>query len=404
MHEWNYGEGTIIELKPPPLATRNALLQPSPTLAISAKAKRLAAAGKSIISFAAGEPDFNTPAPICDAAIAAIRAGQTKYTASSGIPELREAIAEKYNSGQGLSLGANQVIVSCGAKQSLFNAFQVLINPGDEVILLSPYWMTYRDQVQLAGGDPRIVKCPASEGFLPQIADIEAAIGPRTKAIVVNNPCNPTGAVYPRKLLEEIVALAVAKGLWIVADEIYEKLTYVQGHTSLLSLGSDAREITVLVNGCSKSYSMTGWRIGYAIAQQPIVQAMANVQDQVTSNPTSFAQYGALAAMSLPAQAVEEMRCAFESRRQLMLEGLRAVPGLNPNNPEGAFYVLAEAGAHIGTKFESDLELAEFLLDDAGVAVIPGSVFDCPGWLRFSYAASDSDIQTGTERVKACLS
>jgi aspartate aminotransferase len=362
------------------------------------------AQGIDVVSFAAGEPDFNTPDAVIEAAITALRAGFTKYTPSAGTADLKSAIVSKLERDNGLSYKPEQIVVSCGAKHSVFNTMQVLLDPGDEVILIAPYWMTYAEQVILAGGVPKVVYTTLESGFVPTYDQLREAITPRTKAIIVNSPSNPTGAVFPHQTLKEIAALALRHGFWIVSDEIYERLVYggVQ-QESIASLGSDVYDRTITINGCSKSYAMTGWRIGFAAGPAPVAQAMSNFQDQVTSNPTSFAQKGAIVAFNLPADEVEAMRQEFEARRDLVVRLLRQIPGLRVPEPQGAFYVLPDASAHLTGDIKTDVDLAAYLLQEAKVATIPGSVFEGAGHLRLSYAASRADIERGVERIADAL-
>ncbi len=385
------------------ISARAGALKPSPTLSITAKANALKAAGVDVISFGAGEPDFNTPEPICRAAIESIEAGFTKYTPSAGIPALKEAIVEKLARENQVNVNAGQVVVSCGAKHSLYNTFQVLLEPGDEVILLAPYWMTYADQVRLAGGVPVVISTRASEGFVPDLDAVRAAITPRTKAILINSPSNPTGAVLPRETLKGLAMLALRHDLWIVSDEIYERLVYGVRAESPASLSADVAERTITIGGCSKTFSMTGWRIGFAAAPEPVAKAMSNFQDQVTSNPTSFAQKGAVVAFQLPSDSVEAMRAEFEARRDLVLGELRAIPGIEATTPGGAFYAFPDVSAYLGGRFPTDFELADFLLEEAKVATVPGSVFEGPGHIRLSYATSRENIERGVRRIGAAL-
>lgn len=361
------------------------------------------AQGLDVVSFAAGEPDFNTPDVICEATIDAIRAGKTKYTPSAGIPALRQAIAAKLERENGIKVAPEQVVASCGAKHSLYNTMQVLVDPGDEVILIAPYWMTYADQIRLAGGVPVVVRTLAEQGFVPAYDAIRAAITPKTKAIVLNSPSNPSGAVLPRETIKEIAALALRHGLYVIADEIYERLIYGATHVSIASLGADIADQTITIGGWSKTYSMTGWRIGFAAAPTPIAKAMSNFQDQVTSNPTSFVQNGAIAALNMPPEEIEPMRAEFESRRDLIVSLLKAIPGVAIEPPKGAFYVLPDVSAHLGGRFADDLALVEYLLETAHVACIPGTVFEAPGHIRLSYAASPADIRRGVARIAEAL-
>jgi aspartate aminotransferase len=386
------------------LSARTDLLKPSPTLAMTGKARKMKAEGIDVVSFAAGEPDFDTPDNIREVAIDAIRKGNTKYTQSSGTPELREAICGKLQRENGLVYAPEQVVVSCGAKHSLYNAMQVLVDAGDEVILIAPYWMTYFDQAQLAGARPVVIYTNSENGFVPTKEQINDAITPKTRAIVLNSPCNPTGAMLDDEILTHIAAQAVRNGFWIVADEIYERLTYGHAHRSVAALGAEVAAQTITVGGCSKTYAMTGWRIGFAAAPLAVAKAMTNLQDQVTSNPTSFAQAGAVAAFNMPADAIESMRAEFEARRDLIIGLLRAIPGVQVPLPEGAFYVFPDVRNFLGGIVATDVDLADTLLAHAHVATVPGSVFEGPGHLRLSYAASRADIERGVARISETLS
>lgn len=385
------------------LSSRVSALKPSPTLSITAKANAMKAEGIDIVSFAAGEPDFNTPEPICEAAIEAIRGGFTKYTPTSGINDLKEAIVAKLARENNVQVARDQIVVSCGAKHSIYNTMVALLDPGDEVILIAPYWMTYADQIRLAGGVPVVVHTSEKNDFAPDVDKLKSAISNRTKAILINSPCNPTGAVLPRQTLKEIAALALRHNFWVVADEIYERLIYGETHQSIAALGSEIAEQTITVGGCSKSYAMTGWRIGFAAAPVPVAKAMSNFQDQVTSNPNSFAQKGAVAAFNLPSDAVEAMRVEFEGRRDLIVSLLRQIPNLKVREPKGAFYVFPDVSHYLEGEIESDMGLATYLLEHAQVATVPGSVFEGKGHLRLSYAASRENIQRGVARIADAL-
>lgn len=387
------------------LSARAGLLKPSPTLAITAKANAMKAAGEDVVNFGAGEPDFNTPEPIVEAAVEAMRGGFTKYTPSAGIKDLKEAIAAKLLRENGVKVSPDQVVVSCGAKQSVYQAMQVLLDPGDEVILIAPYWMTYAEQIKLAGGVPKVIKASSEAGFVPSYDQLKEAIGPRTKAIIVNSPSNPTGAMLPRETLKEIAALAIRHGFWIVTDEIYERLVYGgEIHNSIASFSGDVAERTITIGGCSKSYAMTGWRIGFAAAPLPVAKALSNLQDQVTSNPTSFAQKGATVAFNLPAEAVEAMRAEFEARRDLIAQLLGEIPNVKLPFPKGAFYAFPDVSHYLGGSVSNDLDLATYLLAEAKVAVIPGSVFEGEGHIRLTYACSRADIERGVKRIGEALS
>lgn len=382
------------------LSDRANLLRPSPTLAITARAKQLKAEGKDVISFGVGEPDFDTPSVVVEAAIRSLHDGFTKYTPTPGIPALREAVAARLRAENGVSVTSDQIIVSSGAKQSLYNSMMTLLNPGDEVIVFAPYWMTYLDQIVLAGGVPVIVSATSDSGFIPGQEDINAAITPRTRAIVVNSPSNPTGAVFPESLLRWIGELAVKNELWLISDEIYEKLIYDAKHLSLASLSKDVADRTITITGCSKTYAMTGWRIGFAAAPLPVAKAMSNLQDQVSSNATSFAQVGALAAIQMDHAVIDDMVLEFRARRDLIVKRLNGIDGVTVSTPSGAFYVLPDTSDFFDG---NDEELADFLLREALVATVPGGVFGCPGHIRLSYAASRKDIEVGTDRIKECL-
>lgn len=386
-----------------PLAHRVSDLRPSPTLAMTARARAMKESGQDVISLAAGEPDFNTPDAICEVAIQAIRDGKTKYTASSGIPTLKAAIAKKLERDSGIDAKPAEIVVSCGAKHSIYNACMALVNPGDEVILLAPYWMTYADQVRLAGGTPVVIHTESANSFCPTVEQLRAAISPKTAAIIINSPSNPTGAVLPASILQEIANLAETHDLWVISDEIYERLVYVGELASIVRVAPKVRERLVLVNGCSKTYAMTGWRIGYAWASAPVAAAIANFQDQVTSNPTSFAQEGAVAALSMPDDQIEAMRAEFEARRNLVLDGLAAIGGLVTAAPSGAFYAFPDVSSYLGPKCPDDVALANLILEDGLVATVPGSVFEGPNHIRLSYAASREQLKDALDRIGRVL-
>jgi aspartate aminotransferase len=383
---------------------------PSPTLAISAKAKALQAQGKDVIGFGAGEPDFDTPDYIKQAAIDALHAGYTKYTPSAGDVDLKDAIIAKFQRDNGLQYSRDQVIVSCGAKHSLYNVFQAMLDPGDEVLIPAPYWVSYPEQVKLADGIPVIIPTQAANDFMPTVDAIRSAITSRTKAIILNSPSNPTGGVASASLVAQIASIAVENNLYLVSDEIYEKLLYdSRTHLSPASLNEDAFRQTVTVNGCSKAYSMTGWRIGFlAAADKELVAAMGRIQDQSTSNPTSIAQKAAVAALNGPDEAVNAMRAAFEERRNVIVEKLNAIPGVSCRLPGGAFYAFPEITELIGKRIGERVmngsdDLAAFLLEDVGVAVVPGSGFGADRYIRLSYATSMDKIVKGVERMDAAI-
>lgn len=395
------GQGNIDLLANRSLSTRISSIQASPTLAITTKARSMAQSGIDVVSFAAGEPDFDTPTIICDSALEAIRLGRTRYTASAGLMDLRTAIAKKLATDNGLQYAPTQIVVSCGAKHSVYNAVQALINPGDEVILVGPYWMTYKDQVILAGGVPKVLHTKAANGLIPTPDELAAMVTPKTKALILNSPCNPTGVVWPYETLEKLAQLAIRHGFWVIADEIYEKLIYDQTHTSIGSFPGMIDQ-TITINGCSKTFAMTGWRIGYAASPSDVAQAMSNLQDQVTSNPTTFAQVGAIAALEMDPEIIESMRSEFEIRRNLIVSLLRDIPNVECTMPQGAFYAFPDVSAYLVDGI-TDMHLAERLLEEAHVAVIPGTVFEGQGHIRLSYATSRDEIEKGIARIAQFL-
>jgi aspartate aminotransferase len=381
------------------LSHRVAGLKPSPTLSLTAKVAELRKQGQDIISFGAGEPDFGTPEEVCEAGIEAIRSGKTRYTAGAGIPELRSAIAEKLEVENGVAVTPEQVVVSCGAKHAVYNALMSVCNPGDEVILFAPYWMTYKDQVYLTGAESKVVHTDFAHSYLPDPEALEEAITPQTKAIMLNSPCNPTGAVIPRETMERIAQIAIERNLWVISDEIYEKLVYDDAeHVSIASLGSEIAARTITVNGVSKSHAMTGWRIGYSAAPLEIAKGMSALQDQVTSNPSSISQYAALAALRMPCAKIEAFGREFQVRRDLILPELSKIPGMKCAKPAGAFYAFTDISAFTNPQFD-DLALAHMLLCDFGVACVPGSVFEGPGHLRLTYALDRPDLVEGVRRI-----
>ena len=376
-------------------------IQPSATLAISARAKALAAQGASVCNFAAGEPDFDTPDVIKRAAIAAIEAGKTKYTAAKGMPELCRAVAEKFARVNGVSYDpATEILVSSGGKQSLAYAFLALLERGDEVLIPSPAWLSYPEMVRIAGGRPRFVKTSARSGYKLAPAQLEKAIRPRTKVLVLNYPSNPTGAVYSAAELRALGEVALAHGLWIVADEMYERMVYTdEPFASIASLSPALRARTVTVNGCSKAFSMTGWRIGYAGAPAEVLSLMAAAQSHCASNPCTPAQYAALAAFVDPAseEAVKPMIAAFRERSERIYGLLRKIPGVRVTKPEGAFYIFPNVKSFgLGS-----LEFCKRLLEEKHVAAVPGAPFGDDGCVRFSYACSMDTIEEGMSRLAA---
>jgi aspartate aminotransferase len=394
------------------LADRLKTLAPSSTLAVQAKAKELRARGIDVISFGAGEPDFDTPRRIKDAAVEAMQRGQTKYTEVGGVPELRAAVCAKLKRDNGLDYEPADILVSVGAKHTLFNLVMALINPGDEVLVPSPYWVSYPEQVRLLGGVPVAVPTQEATGFDLDPGRLAAAVTPRTKLIVLNSPNNPTGAVFTPGALAAVARLAVERDLWVVSDECYEALTFEGRHASIASLGPEVKARTIVVNTCSKAYAMTGWRIGYAAGPRALIRAMTDVQSQVTSNPSSIAQWAAVEALTGPQDEVAKMAGEFDRRRRLIIDGLNALPGVRCVMPRGAFYAFPNVSGLFGrtwrkadgaVSLESSLDATAFLLEEARVAVVPGRDFGSDAHVRLSYATSDALISEGLARMAAAL-
>jgi aspartate aminotransferase len=388
------------------LATRAQNIGASPTLAMNARAKEMKRQGIDVLSFTVGEPDFNTPAHIAAAGIEAIREGFTRYTPAAGIPELKEAICMKLDRDNELQYEPADVIVSNGAKHSIYNALQALVDDGDEVIVPAPYWVSYPEMIKLNGGTPVIIPTAAEDGFKLRPEQLQEHITDRTKAIFINSPNNPTGAVYSRPELESLADILVPRGIVIIADEVYEKLLYDGAvFTSVAALGPEVKEHTVTVNGVSKTYAMTGWRIGYAAAPRVLAQAMANIQSHATSNPNAIAQKAAVVALTGDQTPVQKMLTEFTRRREQMVKGINAIPGMSCCKPEGAFYVFAQVASLFGKtirerKINGSVDLAEVLLTEGHVALVPGAAFGDDRFVRFSYATSLDVIEKGLLRVK----
>lgn len=379
------------------VAARISEIPPSLTLSITSKAKAMKAEGQDVCSFGAGEPDYDTPDHIKAAAIDALNGGLTKYTASSGITELREAIAAKLLVDNGIEYNSSQVIVNCGAKHSCFNALLATCNPGDEVIIPAPYWLSYPEIVRMVGAEPVIIETKEENGWKITAEEFENAMSPRTKMIIINSPGNPTGAVYSRAELEALGEVAASEDILILSDEIYEKLVYGDAeHVSIASINEDLRDLTMTVNGFSKAYSMTGWRLGYVAAPAEIAAAIDTIQSHSTSNPTSFAQYGALAALQGDQSFVSDMRDELDMRRQYLLGRFKAINNISVVEPMGAFYFLV----NIEKMGLTSMNLAEKLLSRYGVAVVPGIAFGDDRTLRFSYACGLDVIKTGLDRFE----
>lgn len=375
-------------------------IAPSPTLAVDAKAKELKAAGEDVCGFGAGEPDFDTPEFIKEACVEAIKAGKTKYAPAAGIPELRTALAEKYRRDNGVDgVEASQIVISPGGKYSCYLAIKAVVSPGDEVIIPAPYWVSYPEMVKLAGGTPKTIFAGADANFKITPEELKEAINPKTKLVVLNSPSNPTGAVYTREELESLTAVAIESGLYIMSDEIYEYLLYdgVE-HFSPASLSKEAAERVITVAGFSKTFSMTGWRLGTLMASPAIAKAVASMQSQTSSNATTFAQYGALAAMERWDQsvsAVDKMLKVFDRRRLRLLEGLNGIDGVTCPRAQGAFYLFP----NLETFGLSAQDFATRILEEEKVALVPGEGFGAPGYIRLSYAISDEVIERGLERI-----
>jgi aspartate aminotransferase len=392
------------------LAERVSKLRPSATHQMSVKAKQLQAQGIDVIDFGLGEPDFETPREIKRAAIAAIRQGFTKYTSPSGTDELKLAVVEKFRRENGLEYEKDQVVISCGAKHSLYTLAQVLFDPGDEVLIPAPYWVSYPDQVLLNGAVPVIIPTSEANGFRLTLDILREYITPRTKALILNSPCNPTGSAYEKKYLEEIAQGVLERDLLVISDEIYERIVY-NGfkHVSFASLGREVKERTIVVNGVSKTFSMTGWRIGYAAGPKQIIGAMANLQSQSTSNPCSISQKAAVAALNQPSQETTKMLREFERRRAYLLRRLGRIKEVTCVPPVGTFYIFPKISAYFGKIWKDrpirhSLDLADYLLEEAGVAVVAGDAFGADQHIRLSYATPMKRIRKGLELIEEALS
>jgi aspartate aminotransferase len=388
------------------LAERARRLTPSPTLALAARARALRAQGIDVLSFTAGEPDFDTPERVKDAAIRALRDGLTKYTDAGGIPELRAAICAKLKRDSSLAYEPAEVIASVGAKHTLYNICAVLVDPGDEVIVPAPYWVSYTEQVRLCEGVPVVVPTDEARGFQLDLDALRRVVTSRTKLLILNTPNNPTGAVFPRTDLERVASLALERGFHVVSDECYDALAYEGRVPSIAALSPEIKARTLLVNTCSKAYAMTGWRLGFAAGPRDIVKAMSDLQGQCTSNPTSIAQWAAVEALGGPQDEVAKMAGEFDRRRRVIVEGLNRVPGIRCPMPQGAFYAFPDVSGLFGRRWNGQplrgsAEVTTFLLEAARVAVVPGADFGSDRHLRISYACSLEQIQEGLTRIES---
>jgi aspartate aminotransferase len=397
------------------IASRLDPIKPSITLAVTAKAAKLKADGIDVVSFGAGEPDFDTPAHIKDAARASLeKGGVGKYTEVGGVVALRKAIAAEMSAVHKMAIDPADVLVSSGAKHSLYNLFMALIDPGDEVLIPAPYWVSYPDMVMLAGGRPVILETKAENDFAVSAEQVAAACSPKTRAIVLNNPSNPTGAVYSKAQIEALAKVVIEKDLLVISDDIYRQLVYGDAqYYSIAAVSPEVAKRTILVDGVSKTYAMTGWRIGYTATGKelaPLIKAMAKIQGQSTSNPTHIAQVATIAALTGPQEVVGTMRKAFDERRQEIVKLLRAIPNVQCREPKGAFYAFPDVSAYVGKKtpegsvLDDDVQLCDWLVEVGKVAVVPGSGFGAPGFVRLSYATSMDNIREGVGRLAKSLS
>jgi aspartate aminotransferase len=392
------------------LARRLSVIEPSPTLAVSAKAAKLKAQGIDVVSFGAGEPDFDTPSHIKEAAKKALDAGATKYTLVEGTVPLRKAVAKWIGDAHGLTIDPSETIVSSGAKQSIFNVIHALIDEGDEVIIPTPAWVSYNDIVKMAGGRPVNVPTSADENFQVRPEDVARAITPRTRMILVCSPSNPTGAIYDEATLRALAKLAVDNDLWLLTDDIYRTLIYGDGKFfQPATISPETRAHTIIIDGVSKAFAMTGWRVGFTVAPKPVVEAMATIQGQSTTHAAAVSQAAAQAAIEGPTDELEKMRAEFDKRRKVMVARLREIPGVKCVEPKGAFYAFPDLSTFVGKKtpegktLQTDAQLCEWLIEAAKVAVVPGSAFHAPGFVRLSYATSMKNVEEGVRRMAEWL-
>ena len=379
-------------------------IKPSPTIAVTSKAREMRAAGKDVIGLGAGEPDFDTPDNIKEAAIQAIKRGDTKYTAVDGTPSLKKAIKQKFSRENNLTYELDQISVGTGGKQVLYNAFMATINPGDEVIIPAPYWVSYPDMVLLAGGKPKIVKCSEKNEFKITPADLKKAINKKTKWLIINSPSNPTGSCYTKEEIQELSKILIKnKNVFILSDDIYEHITYDGFEFFTIAQIKALKERTLTMNGVSKSYSMTGWRIGYGAGSKDIIKAMAKIQSQSTTNPSSISQAAAVEALNGVQDFIKTRSDSFKERRDFVVESLNNIPGLSCLKPNGAFYVFPNCKKLLGkkTKLKTDKDFVEKLLEKSEVAVVQGSAFGLDGYFRISYATSMDNLKKALDRIKS---
>ncbi len=387
------------------LSKRVVNMSPSPTMAITAKAKEMRRKGIDVIGFGAGEPDFDTPSHIKEAAIRAMEEGFTRYTPAAGIPELREAVAEKLKRENGIDYSPSQVVITDGAKFALFSLMLSVIEEGDEVVIPAPYWVTYPEQVKFAGGTPVFVETSEENGFVFTVDLLKKAVTDRTKLLILCSPSNPTGAVIPADELKKIGEFCAERGILIASDECYEKLLYDgEKHVSIASISPEIRQVTITINALSKAYSMTGWRVGYAAGPEEIISSMIKINSQSISNVNAIAQKAGVAALKGPQDFLGDWLKAFDERRRYMVEKLNSIPGVTCTMPKGAFYAFPNVKAVIEKGgFKDDFEFADFLLENAKIAAVPGSAFGYPGYMRFSYATSMENIKKGLDRFEVAV-
>src|SRR5215831_9350004 len=386
------------------LADRVNRISVSPTMAVMAAAEQLKAKGVDVADFGAGEPDFPTPEHIKRAAIKALEENRTKYTATPGIAPLRQAICDWHAAQLGSSYQPSECIVNVGGKHAIFNAICSLVNGGDEVVIPAPYWVSYPDIVKYAGGKPVIVETREKDGFALQAADLERAITSKTRVVIVNSPSNPAGAVIPNAEFEKILGVCQKKGVWLLSDECYSHFTYGDAKPFSIASVPGSKSRLIIAGSCSKTFAMTGWRIGYVLAPAPLIGAIGKLQSQSTSNPTSIAQYAALEALRGPMEGVGAMLAEYARRRERIVAGLRSIPGITCTAPQGAFYVFPNVSKHYRGDMQGDTAVAKGLLDKAHVAVVPGEAFGAPGYIRMSYATSMDRIEEGLRRLERFFS